>query len=669
MTLAWLPVPLALAVGAALLGVLPAGTARAQQPAAPAAPPVPAPPYRDRIIAADALQDLPPDEDDAIADADGLPRSLRAEVSLSRNERGDDSFTEQGLAVGGFWESDALGSFSLDVSVFDSKGRRSPGDLATARAGGGATATLWQRNLFLDGGWRVDNGLGVLNTPALGLQRNQYRFFLPSVAFAGASTEWRREAGAMQVQAAAGRAGYYTGARAVGFEPVDGDVVALGAQWGAGTGWSAMASFLGSHGRLLPDAFGGGVLQPGNTRALHLATAWEGGTDTAQLNVLGSDGDRGAAIGTWLDGSARRGRYRHHYGAFYFGPDLAWGALPINNDIEGGYYRLAYQYGRWLWSTGLDAVHSISSRGTDAVYGTGYLRYQASNSFGYGGSLNLRRSPQLAHSAQLFADKRTRWGQTRMQLDQAGGNGDDSWQVAVDHALALRQGRRLSASLGYGEIARDGVASTSTTVALYGSQELGDRVSLDGSARWTQGDGATALRGTDLNVGVTWRIAPRWLVSATVYQSQGSQRSPFILDPLATQTPFIGLPRERSAFLILRYERHAGRPQAVLSGAPGVAAGAIAGSVFLDDNADGLRAASEQPAVNITVVLDGRYSVRTDSLGRFEFPRVAVGAHTVTVVPDNLPLPWSLDAADAERPVQVGVRSSSQVDVGARRPR
>lgn len=656
MTRSRLSPPLALAVSVA---VVLAGIARAEPPATP---------YRDRIIAPEALQALPPDDEAVVLDADGLPRSIHAELSLSRNERGNDDFNEQGLTVGGFWETDAHGSFSLDASVFRSNGDRD-GPSADQRSEDGGTATLWQRNLFLDGGWRVDNGLGVLNTPVLELQRDQYRFYLPSVPFAGASTDWHRDAGDLQVQAAVGRAGVYSGTRAVGFKPGDGEVAALGVQWGPRDGWTGMAAFLDSRGRLVPDPLGGAVLEPGDTRALHLATAWEGASETLQLNLLTSDGDRGAAAGAWFDGSARRGRYLHHYGTFHFGPELGWGALPINNDIEGGYYRLDYQYGRWLWNTGLDGVHSVSGRGSNALYGTGYVRYQATSTLGYGGSLNLRRSPELAHSAQLFADKRTGWGQSRLQFDHAGGNGDDSWQVAVDHALSLREGSRLSASLGYGEIARDGVASSSTTFALYGAKELGDRVSLDGSARWTHGDGATALRGVDLNLGVNWRIAPRWRLSATVYQSEGSQRSPFILDPLATQTPFIGLPRERSAFLTLRYERQAGRPQEVLAGAPGVAAGAIAGSLYLDDNGDGQRAASEQPVANVTVVLDGRYSVRTDSLGRFEFPRVAVGEHAVAVVPDNLPLPWSLEEGDAERRVQVTVRGRSQVDVGARRPR
>jgi hypothetical protein len=160
----------------------------------------------------------------------------------------------------------------------------------------------------------------------------------------------------------------------------------------------------------------------------------------------------------------------------------------------------------------------------------------------------------------------------------------------------------------------------------------------------------------------------RWLLTAAFYQSTGSQRSPFVIDPLVTEQPFISLPRDRSVFLTLRYERNAGRPQGMLGGAVGNGpAGSVSGSVFLDENGDGVRSASEQPAQNVTVLLDGRFAVRTDSLGNFAFPRVSAGSHSLAVVPDNLPLPWSLRDGDAQRTIRIEVRGSARVDFGARR--
>lgn len=658
------PVPLALA--AAIGGLLAAQTALAQQ-ADSASDDV----YQDRIIAPDKLADLPPDEDE-IADESGMPRSLHAELLASRTERGDDTFDEYGVSAGGFLETADWGAFSLDATLFRSSRDRFTG-AGDGDGGLQGAATLWQRNLYVNGGWRVDNGLGVLNTPSTPLQRSQYRFYLPAVSFAGASSDWLHAGSNLRLQGAFGRAGIYTGTRIIGFELADGDVASLGAQWQWAPRRTGAASFLATSGRVLPDDRGEPVFEQGDTQALYAATAWQGDRDRVQFNLLGSDGDRGRATGAWFDANAQRGRYRHNYGAFRLGEDLSWGALPISNDVQGGYYRIAYQYARWSWNLGLDSIRSISGDGFDGLYATSFARYQATSTLGYGGSLNLRRSDaDHAWNAQVFLDKRTDWGQTRLQLDQARStDGSDSWQVSVDQALPMRQGNRMSLSLSYGALDYGTGASASRTViaALYGSRDLTDRLSIDGSARWTHGDGDGALRGSNINLGLNWRLSRHWSATAAYYLSQGSQRSPFVLDPLVTQQPFISLPRDRSLFVTLRYERSAGRPQATLGGSPAGPAGSIAGSVFLDDNDDGARAASEQAAANITVILDGRFAVRTDSLGRFEFPRVAAGSHTLTVMPDNLPLPWFLDEAAARRSVQVQVRQTERVDIGARRQR
>lgn len=629
--------------------------------------------YVDRIIAPQQLQPLPPDEDE-LADTEGLPRSFHAEAIAGRNEYGDDDFDEAGVSAGGFWQTEAWGSFSLDATLFDSDRQRFDGLGGDGDSDGGlgGSVTLWQRDLYLDGGWRLNNGLGVLNTPAPSLLRNQYRFYLPTVSFAGASSEWNRDRDAVQLQGAFGRAGLYTGTRVIGFEAADGEVGALGAQWRWAPRWTGALSFLGTHGRIVPDDQGEPVFEPGDTQALYAGTAWQGENDRVQLNLLASDGDSGSAEGGWIDVASSRGRYQHNYGVFRLGENLAWGAQPISNDIEGGYYRIGYQYARWIWNAGIDSLRSLSGQGFDGLYATSFVRYQANSTLGYGASLNLRDTPDTSHSLQLFADKASAWGQTRFQFDQAGAGGrSDSWQLSLDQAFPLRQGSRLSASVAYGRLRYDEEidATATTTLALYGARDLTDRLSIDGNARWTHGSGGEAFRGTDINIGLNWRIAPRWSLTAAYYQSQGSRRSPFILDPLITGTPFISLPRNRSVFLTLRYERSAGQAQAVLGGAPGGPTGAIAGSLFLDDNGDGVRSAAEQPAANVTVVLDGRFAVRTDSLGNFEFPRVAIGAHALTVIPDNLPLPWFVDDAAAQRTVQVEVRQATRVDIGARRQR
>src|SRR4029077_18153730 len=125
----------------------------------------------------------------------------------------------------------------------------------------------------------------------------------------------------------------------------------------------------------------------------------------------------------------------------------------------------------------------------------------------------------------------------------------------------------------------------------------------------------------------------------TYYDSEVGSWTPLTVQsplapPLATSVPSI---QERGLFLTLRYRRASGSHFAPLGGAPGAGAGEISGVVFLDANNNGRSDAGELGAPNVTVVLDGRFSVQTDAAGRFDFPVVATGRHVITVVADNLP--------------------------------
>lgn len=625
-------------------------------------------PYRDRIIAPERLAPLPADDGEDNTTS-GPPRAVHLELIAHRSRFAGERSTEFGAAFGGFWETDAFGAISADVLLFRSDRERDGGDRWRG------SATLWQRGLPMPGGWLVNNGLGVLNTPMPGLLREQYRFFLPSVPMLGASSEWIQRSRGLQLQAAIGRGGSYNGARINGFEPGDGTVATIAAQWAWSKQWTAAASLLATDGRIVPDNQGLPAFQNGQTRALVFGNRWQGARDSINVNLQASDSGENQAAGVWLDARADRGRFSHRYGAFYLQPDLAWGAWPINNDVRGGYYRVDFNRARWSWNAGIDRIDSISGTGFDGWYSSAFLRYQASPRLGYGGGLSARDSSggadDSAQALQLFVDTQTRLGQTRLQFDRAQTERNaDSWQFLVDHALRMREGSRLSVSAGIGELANGQSSSNRTmTLATYGGFDLTDDFSLDGTVRWSRSDGDDDAHGLDLNLGWRWRLASRWTLLGNVSQSRGSRRSPFALDPVTNQPTFETLPHDRAVYVSLRYDYSAGSARQVLGGAPGAATGRITGSVFLDENADGVRSASELPAANITIVLDDRYSVRTDDQGRFVFERVAVGAHSIEAIPDNLPLPWSIDDERARRRLQVDVRSDASVDIGAQRPR
>ncbi|MBN8214115.1 MAG: carboxypeptidase regulatory-like domain-containing protein [Xanthomonadales bacterium] len=625
-------------------------------------------PYQDRIIAPEKLASLPVDDDEQ--NTSGAPRAAHIELVAHRSRFAGERSVELGAGFGGSWDTDAFGTLSAEALVFRSDHPRNGGEHWRG------TATLWQRGLAMPGGWSVNNGLGVLNTPMPALLREQYRFFLPSVPMLGASSEWQQRASGLQLQAAVGRGGAYDGARLSGFDTGDGSVATVGAQWAWSKRWTGAASLLVTDGRIVPDDQGLPAFQNTATRALLFGNRWQGAHDSVAVHLQTSDTDAAQAAGAWIDARADRGRFTHRYGAFHLEPELAWGAWPINNDVRGGYYRLDFNRARWSWNAGIDRIDSISGNGFDGWYGNSFLRYQASARLGYGGGMSARDSrsdsaDDSAQALQLFLDAQSRWGQTRLQYDRAHAQRNaDSWQVLVDHALRMREGSRLSLSAGIGELA-NGQLRTSRTLSLaaYGGFDLTDDISLDGTIRWSHSQDNDASRGLDLNLGWRWRVASRWTLLGNLSESRSARRSPFALDPLTGQPVFGTLPHDRSVYVSLRYDYSAGRARQVLGGPPDAATGSIAGSVFLDDNNDGVRAASEQPAANITIVLDDRYSVRTDGQGRFVFERVAVGTHTLEAVPDNLPLPWSIDEERGRRNLQVDVRGETIVDIGAVRPR
>lgn len=623
-------------------------------PGAPDAPP----PYRDRLLAPADPED---DEDDlAEASSDGLPRALRIEAIATRNTFAGLRSTEFGVGAGGSWESRDHGTFSLDVLAF-----RADDDRDDRRWRG--TATLWQRGLAMPGGWRVDNGLGVLGTQLPGFLRDQYRVFLPSVPLLGAGTEWRHAGRAQGFEVIAGVGGTWRGSRLSGFDPGDGNVVSAGGYWRQGAQWSGAAAVLVTDGRIVPGDQGLAQFQNGRTRALLFGQRWQDARASASLQVLASDSEGERANGAWLDGTWRVGGLLHRFGAFALQPDLAWGAFPIANDARGGYWRVEMQRARWSWHAGLDRVAAYTDAGFDGWYGTGGVRYQVSPRLAFGGTGSFRDGADgQAVALQAYADVRTRLGDTRYQVDGARDpDGVDSWQVLVDHALRLREGWRLSVSAGLGEqVQGDARLARTATLAAYGGADIGDRFAVDGTVRWSSVDGSGDT--LDLNLGWRWQLRPRWSLFGNLTRTRGRRDEPFILDPL-NPVPATRLPDDRSAQVGLRYDFSAGRAAPVLGAPPGAPAGRISGTVFLDDNGDGVRGAGEQPAVGVTIILDGRFVARTDDRGRFTFERVAVGQHRLEAVPDQLPLPWSLP--DGTRTLQVDVRAESTVEFAAQRPR
>ena len=277
-------------------------------------------------------------------------------------------------------------------------------------------------------------------------------------------------------------------------------------------------------------------------------------------------------------------------------------------------------------------------------------------------------------SLQGYVDHGNSWGTGRAELGYADSPTAKDTSVAVDQNWSAA-GIRLSTGASINRItgtALGGLVQDSTVLgmAAYGGGQFTARFGAEGNARWARTVQGEAAPGVSVNVSLTYQLGPQWEILATYYESQTGSYTPLTVEsPLTPPVPtLVSSSTERGVFLTLRYKHSQGAHFAPLGGGPGAGSGQITGVVYLDANDNGRYDAGEAGAASVTVMLDGRFSVQTDSSGRFSFPVVASGHHVITVMSDNLPLPWTLQN-DGRTPIEVSTRERTDIAIPARRPR
>jgi hypothetical protein len=355
---------------------------------------------------------------------------------------------------------------------------------------------------------------------------------------------------------------------------------------------------------------------------------------------------------------------------------MTWGNQLISNDAQGGYYRLNYQSRQWLADVGIDEVRSVSGLGTNTTFVTGDTRYQMSRDWGIGGVTNISHSDGgTGWSLEGYLDHSNAGGTGRAQADFAETPAGRDATLTLNETWSTPVGFRLSTGASVERISGTVINdfqqdSTVLSIAAFGGGQFTGAFGVEGNVRWARAVQGQAAPGVFANVSLTWQLSRTWEILATYYDSRIGTWSPLsVVSPL---TPPVAMPvpavQERGMFLTFRYRRASGSHFAPLGGAPGAGSGEIAGIVFLDTNNNGHADAGEAGAPNVTVVLDGRFSMQTDAAGRFDFPVVAAGRHIITVIPDNLPLPWTL-VNEGRSEVEVMTRGRTEIGVAAQRPR
>lgn len=661
---------------AKLLGLVTAlAAAHAALAQAPASSSDAAAGYQDRVIAGGTLKpDISSGDLDA-SEGQGLARSLEIDGIVSDlSSHGAGASTnafESGFIAKYQWDTLNYGAWSLDASA-----RAGSSDLGPSEQGQGGTLTLRERGLAFDGGWFADNALGDVNSPDVGLARVQTRFFLPTATMQGLSTQWQGPDG-LELVGGGGKPGLYDGIEVPDFKNLSGSTATLGAQWSPAAHWTVAGQILEAHDVNLaigPVIEGSSLL---SSTATLLSAAWADQGERLQFNVLDDDiSGKGNNIGTWVDGTMTSGRVQQTAGVFRIDPDMSWGNQVISNDMEGAYYRFDYQNRRWIFDAGVDEVHSVSGLGSDITFLTSDARYQLSHDWGMGGAVNISRADASnAWSLQGYLDHLNAWGSARAQVDYADALSGTDRMLTFEQTWNMPVGTHLSTALTaerVSDIVAAGFEQDSTVlgVNVFGGGEITANLGGEANVRWAKAISGDAAPGISANVSLTYQLSRNWQLLATYYDSRTSAYTPLtvvspLTPPVATLVP---AQEERGVFLTVRYKRASGMHFAPLGGSAGAAAGELTGIVYLDANNNAQLDAGEVGAANVTVVLDGRFSVQTDANGRFDFAAVASGHHVLAVVADNLPLPWAL-AGDGRVEVVVGTRDRTDVAIGAQRPR
>ena len=622
------------------------------------------PGYEDRLIEDGALAPDVSVGESTVLNAGGWPRALHVEAITSRVTRDDVDQDESGLRLNAMLDTPNHGAISLDANLRSSHGY-------SYGSGTGDLYTLYQIGLPMNGDWLLNNAVGVSNTPAVDLARTQQRFWVPSILNNGSSTEWRK-AGGLQLHASFGRPGLLTGIYVPTFEGLDGEQLSAGAQWNGRGRWSAALQAVD-----IEDVrLGIGPLNSAETRSGHAlfgAVGWGDPDLRVQLNLIESAmDDQDSGTGAWLDSAVRSGRIRHTFGAFRFDPEVAWANQPLASNHQGGYYRAAFQNRQWILDGGVDYVSPVSGNADDTVFGTSYARYQWSSRLGLGGGLNVRQDDSTAWSAFGFVDHTNALGIGRAQADYATDDLREQTQLTLNQTWNVPAGMRLGSSLivgqdefagrehDHGRPCRERRRRHPQQPLRRRQRPLGQR-RRPRAVRQHPGEPRTQLDvRARLDSGRQLLHQPQHLACAARHHL-ANRPGPAVRGAAHRRR---GLLHHAASSVAGRFPHRAARGR----GRVGVGSGSIQGLLYLDNNDNGRMDAGEPGVPNVVIMLNGRFAARTNSEGRFEFPSVAAGAHVLSVVQDNLPLPWTVPE-EGNTQIEVGVRERSFVELGARRQR
>lgn len=619
------------------------------------------PGYRDQLIGG---LEIEPEEAATRIPRDLSPglRSWAVDYRVDyRNSAASARSTAQGVAMLHRRETEQYGDFSLDAQL----GYLDGGTIGAPSAGRSSKVTLYHDRFALAQGVTASSELGVTRTNMTPWLANSYRVFLPTSLMSGFATTV--ETPGARWNASIGQIGRVAGLNVQGFERTTGDTATFGASTTAIPGWLLAANAVAlRNNREIPD--NGAVTVGAEYR----------GSSVGPIRLQGVIDDA-RHKGFWADGQWRDGRFANRLGAYQIDPDTRFGEGFLNNDVRSAYFRSEFRRGFDFAAVGLEVTENNLDRrpdrgGESSAGGSGNVTLRLDRSMSVGGAFSVRRGlPRVgggdatwSGSTNVFLSRSGELGFSRMDLNVSGVRPGDARGNQLVRSVSWNQGWPRWRDIQFNTLAtltdersvertlRRAVVSAAASAPL--AQDLQWDASVTGAR---VDDGEAIERNYNATIGLNWTVSRNWYLHLQWYRTQ--------IQTASSVTPDIPFVRENQVQLVARYEESYGTPYPRVAGPGGRSGtGSVSGTVFFDENGDGIRQATERGVPGIAVYLDRRQTQVTDREGRFNFALVPSGARSITIALDRVPLPWGL-ADESPHAVEVPVRGDGRIDIGLTR--
>jgi len=571
-------------------------------------------------------------------------------------DRGGKSY-EDGVILHARRETRDYGEFELLATVRDAR----PSDEASFDDSTGGRLTLRQYGFALNKDWLLDNSIGVLRSDTDPVLSSSYRFNLPSTLVSGVKN-WSRD-DATELRFSAGKVGRLGNGRVEDFDTTSGTLASMGVSHALNNNWLLSGNILAlrDDDDIKDHESGGLALQYQSGDGRH---HYVGHT------LLDSDGGNGV----WLDGDNQLGRWRQRYGIFWREPNLLWADASLTDDQQGIYTRSELRSPRYNLTFGTNFTennvkddNALPKNRFSNLFLTGNRRLSRSTGVGSTASyldIDPRNSAAGDDSRVIrlsaYVQQQFAFGDTRLELsgsdvEQNSENGN-VYGITWDQGWNVSRWMTLSTTLSHEQSSGLGEDDERNSASVLFTHEVTPDLKWNGSASYARRktDNMPDRDSYNVSLGGAWRFLPDWEANLDLTWTRAEENTDIFNETFDVD--------EKTLLLRVRYDIRRGRPFVMSGNKNGSAGyGEVRGEVFYDDNRDGVRQAGERPASGVFVYLDRRYERVTDSEGRYTFNTVPTGEHAVSIVVEDLPLPWGLDD-DSPRTVAVAVREDAVVN-------